>query len=143
MGQTDICYVDRLPSVVEDDAYGVPQTAADAADAMPEIDAIVAFRTLDRPVVHGEGHRIALSQRYHLGPALHAWPLLGQDKLAACEIAFGFREQDCNLQRECEVAVKILMQAVEVARHVLQQQRRWPRLTLDVTCFRNSACRSG
>jgi hypothetical protein len=118
---------------VEDDAYGVPQTAADAADAMPEIDAIVAFRALDRPVVHGEGHRIALPQGYHLGPALHAWPLLGQDKLAACEIAFGFREQDCSLQRECEVAVKILMQAVEVARHVLQQQRRWPRLTLDVT----------
>src|SRR5580700_2969505 len=32
---------DRLPGVVEDDAHGVPQTAADAADAMPEIDAIV------------------------------------------------------------------------------------------------------
>src|ERR1700730_9038726 len=31
-------YVDRLLSVVEDDAYGVPQAAADAADAMPEID---------------------------------------------------------------------------------------------------------
>jgi hypothetical protein len=103
------------PSVVEDDAYGVPQTAADAADAMPEIDAIVAFRTLDRPVVHGEGHRIALSQRYHLGPALHAWPLLGQDKLAACEIAFGFREQDCNLQRECEVAVKRRWRSLDVA----------------------------
>jgi hypothetical protein len=53
-------YVHRLLSVVEDDAYGVPQTAADAADAMPEIDAIVAFRALDRPVAHGEDHRITL-----------------------------------------------------------------------------------
>jgi hypothetical protein len=46
--------------------------------------------------------------------------LLGQDKLAAGEIAFGFREQDCDLQRKCELAVNILMQAVEVARHILQ-----------------------
>ena len=81
---------------------------------MSEMDAIVAFRAIDRPAVHGEGHRITLPQRHHLGPALHAWPLLGKNKLAACEIASGFREQDRNLQRECEITVKILMQAVEV-----------------------------
>jgi hypothetical protein len=113
--------VDRLHSVVEDDAYGVPQTAADAADAMPEIDAIIAFRALDRPVVHSEGHRVTLTQRHDLGPALHARALLGQDKLAAGEIPPGLREQDGDLQRECEVAIKVLMQAVEVLRHVLQQ----------------------
>ena len=91
-----------------------------AADAMPEIDAIVAFRALDRPVVHRKGHCITLLQRHHLGPALHAWPLLGQNKLAACEVVSGFREQDCNVQRECEITVNILMQAVKVPRHVLQ-----------------------
>src|SRR5882757_1001131 len=98
----------------------MPQTAADAADPMPEIDAIAAFRSPDWPVVHCKGHRITLPQRHHLGPALHAWPLLGQNKLATCEIVSGFREQDCNLQRECEITVNILMQAIEVPRHVLQ-----------------------
>src|ERR1700732_5462767 len=87
MGQRTFAYVDRLLSVGEDDAYGVPQTATDTADAMPEIDAIVAFRALDRPVVHSECHRVTLPQRHDLGPALHARPLLGQDKLAAGEIA--------------------------------------------------------
>ena len=101
---------------MEDDAYGVPQTAADAADAMPEIDAIVAFRTLDRPVVHSEGHRVALPQRHDLGPALHARPLLGQDKLAAGEIPPGLREQDGDLQRECEVAPFGTAVAAPVAR---------------------------
>ena len=56
---------------------------------MSEIDAIVAFRAIDRPVVHGECHRITLPQRHDLGPALHAWPLLGKHKLAAGEIASG------------------------------------------------------
>jgi hypothetical protein len=37
--------------------------------------------------VHSEGHRVALPQRHDLGPALHARPPLGQDKLAAGEIA--------------------------------------------------------
>jgi hypothetical protein len=58
--ETDIPYVGRLLRVVENDADGVPQAATDAAYAVPEIDAIVAFRALDRPVVHGEGHRVAL-----------------------------------------------------------------------------------
>jgi hypothetical protein len=97
---------------------------------MSEIDAISAFRAIDRPAVHGEGHRITLPQRHHLGPALHAWPLLGQNKLAACEIASG---SESNLQRECQITVKILMQAIEVPRHVLQQQRRWSGLTLGAT----------
>ena len=58
---------------------------------------------------------------------------LKNGKLTASEITFGIREQDRDLQRECEFAVKILMQAIEVARNVLQQQRSRSRLTLIVT----------
>ena len=66
-----------LLRVVENDANGVPESGADAAYAVPEIDAIVALRSLNRPVVDGKDYRVALSQRHNLGPALHARPLLG------------------------------------------------------------------
>src|SRR6185312_14982211 len=119
---------DRLLRVVENDADSVPEAAADAANAVPKVDTIVALRSLYRPVVDGERHSIASPQRHYFGPALHARPLLGQNKLTASEITFGFGEQDRDLQRECEVTIKVLMQAIEVARHVLQQQRRRSRL---------------
>ena len=49
-----------LLRVVENDANGVPESGADAAYAVPEIDAIVALRSLNRPVVDGKGYGIAL-----------------------------------------------------------------------------------
>ena len=67
----------RLLRVVKDDAERVAHPGANAADAMPQIDAIYAFRTLNGPIVYGEGHRIALAQRHHLDAALHARTLLG------------------------------------------------------------------
>jgi hypothetical protein len=85
--------------------------------------------------VHGEHYRIVKSQRYDFSSALHPRALFGEDEFALGEITFRFREQNRDLQRECEVAVNILIQAIEVARHVLQQQRRWPRLTLVMTPF--------
>ena len=128
-------YVERLFRVVKNDADRVPHTAADAADAVPEIDAISAFRSLNRPIVYGEGHRITLPQWHYFGAALHTWSLFSQHKFSAGEVAFGFGEEDCNLEREREVAVEILMQAVEVTWHILQQQRRRPRLTFVVAPF--------
>src|SRR5262249_28387396 len=62
-------------------------------------------------------------------PALHARPLFGQGKLATCKVVAGLREEDRDLDRECVIAVEVLMQAVEITRHILQQQRRWARLT--------------
>ena len=76
---------------------------ANAADAMPEIDAVVALRALYGPIVDGKGDGIALSKRHHLGAALHARALLGQHELAAGKIGPGFREQDRHLQREMRV----------------------------------------
>src|SRR5262245_35476031 len=97
---------------------------ADAADAMAQVDPIAAARALDRPVVDRERNRIALAQPHHLGTALDAPALLRAQELAAGEIAAGLRQQDGDLQRERELAIEILVQAVVVARAVLQQQRR-------------------
>jgi hypothetical protein len=53
---------------------------------MPEIDAIRATTPLHRTMMHSEDHRIALAKRHNRSPRLHAWPLLGEDKLAAGEV---------------------------------------------------------
>src|SRR5262249_31209802 len=113
-------HIERLLRVVKDNADRMAHTAADAADAVAEIDPISAFRSLYRPVVYREGNRIAFTQRDYFGPALHPRTLFSQDKLSAGEVAFGLGKEDCDLQREGEVAVWVLMQAVEVARNVLQ-----------------------
>ena len=78
--------------------------------------------------MNGEGDRITLSKRDDLGATLHAWPLFGQDKLPAGEIRIRLREEDRNLDRKEEIAIEILMEAVEVTGNVLQQQRRRPHL---------------
>ena len=80
-------------------------------------------------LMDGEGHGIALPQRHDLGAALHARALFGQDELAAGEVHAGLGEQNRDLDRECEIAIEILVEAVEVTRDILQQQRRRARLT--------------
>lgn len=125
----------RSGRVVEDDSDSMPPTRADTAHTVTQIDAIAALRTLNGPVMNGEGHGIALSERHDLGAALHARPLFGQNEFTTCEVLSGLRKQDGNLNREREIAVKILVQAVEVARHILQQKRGWPCLTRLVTRF--------
>src|SRR6185369_2659303 len=105
----------------------------DAADAMAQVDAVVALGAADRPVVHGKGDCIAPAERHDFDAALHARALLGQHELAAGEILLGYREQNSHLNREGEIAVEILMQAVEVAGPVLQQQRRRAGLAGGVT----------
>ena len=75
-----------------------------------------------------EQDRIALLQRHDFDAALHPRTLLGQDEFAAGEILAGRGQQNGRLQREREFAVKVLMQAIEVAGRVLQQQGRRPNL---------------
>jgi hypothetical protein len=70
--------------------------------------------------VDREGDRIALTKWYDFGSALHARPLFGKDKLATCEVPAGFREKNCHLDREGEIAIDILVEAVEVASYVLK-----------------------
>src|SRR5690349_20286202 len=62
--------------VVKDHTEGVTMTGADPAYAMPEINAIVSARPPDRPEMHSERYRVALRERHHFGPRLHARALL-------------------------------------------------------------------
>ena len=106
---------------MEDDADGVAHSGTDTADAMPEIDPVVALTALNGPIMDGERYGIALAQRDDLGAALHPGPLFGQHELTAREVLFRFGKEDRHLERKCEVAVKILMQAIEVTRNVLEE----------------------
>ena len=91
-------------------------------------DAVPAARALHRPLVDREHHRVALPQRHDLAARLHARALLDQQELAAVKSAPGWLSRTVDLQREHELAVEILVQAVVVARPVAQQQRRRPLL---------------
>ena len=54
---------------------------------------------------------------------MHAGPLLREHEFAAGEISLRLGKQDRDLDRKDVLSVKILMQAVIVARAVLQEQR--------------------
>src|SRR5690348_5068616 len=73
--------------VVKDHTEGVSMTGADPAYAMPEIDAVVSARPPNWPEMHGERHRVALGERHHVRPRLHARALLGQHEFTAGKIA--------------------------------------------------------
>ncbi|MNC85217.1 hypothetical protein D3C83_08070 [compost metagenome] len=83
-------------------------------------------------MMNREHYGIALAERDHHRPRLHARTLLGDDEFAAGEVPRGFRQQDGRLQREDMLAVEILVQAVIVIGAVLQQQRRRPALACRV-----------
>src|SRR5262245_39529772 len=101
--------------VVEDESDGVPHPGTEAAHTVAEVHAIAALRPLHWPVVDGKGYGITLPKRHDLGAALHARPLLGQDELAAGEVLAGLGQEDRDLDRKGEIAVEILVEAVEVA----------------------------
>src|SRR5205085_4036103 len=124
--------------VVEDHTDRMAMAGADAADAVSQINAVEPARPLHRAMVHGKGDRIALAERHHFRPRLHARALFRQDELAAGEIAPWFRQEDRNLQREHMLAVEILMQAIVITGPILQQQRGGPGLARGMTALQKS-----
>jgi len=82
--------------------------------------------------MHRERNGITLPQLHHLHAALHAWSLFCQNEFATSEILSRFGEKNGNLERKGKIAVEVLVQAVEVARDILQQQRRRSRLAASV-----------
>src|SRR5215218_1134850 len=87
----------RSFGIMKDHAERMAVPGTDPAYAVAEIDPISSTRPLNRSHMHREGHRIALSERLHLGPGLHARALLRQYKLAAAEIAARFGQETRNL----------------------------------------------
>jgi hypothetical protein len=89
-----------------------------------------------------KGDSVTLPKWHNLSTALHARPLFCQDELATCEVLAGPGEENRDLERECEIAIQILMETVEITRNILQQ-RCWARLTCVVHRLRNDAWPSG
>jgi hypothetical protein len=70
------------------------------------------LRDASRPSRLSVHYGIALLKWHDLGAALHARPLLGEHELATGEIVPRLREQDRNLDWECEIAVEVPKPAV-------------------------------
>src|SRR5262245_27151935 len=100
-------------------------TGPQSAHAVSKVHAIDTPCALDRTVADREGHTITTTKRHDLRSGLHSWPLLGQDELPTGEVFIWLGEQNRHLQREHMLAVEVLMQRVEVALDILQQERCW------------------
>ena len=105
---------------MKDDAQGMPLACIHAADAMAHIYAIEPPRAVNRALGHGKDHGVALFQRDHLGTALHAWALLGEDELAAGKIFSRLGQKNGHLQWKHLFAIQVLVQAVVVTGCILQ-----------------------
>src|SRR5436853_547867 len=99
-------------------------TRAQSTDAVAHVDAVDAAYALHGSVPDREDHSLSTLERHDLRSRLLARALLGEDELATGEIVVGPREQEGGLQRENMLAIDVLVQAVIVARAVLQQQGR-------------------
>ena len=86
-------------------------------------------------MVHGKNHRIPLIRHDYLHPRLPARTLLGKDKFAAGKILAILAQKECNLKREENLAVAILMQTIEITRPIFEEQRCWPVLTGAMAVF--------
>ena len=88
---------------------------------MTQIDAIVALRSLDRPIVDRKGDGVAPAHRHDFDTTLHARPLLGECEFAAREVAAKLREQDRDLDREPKVAVQVLVPEISATQIPIPQ----------------------
>ena len=106
--------------VVKDHSQRVAVTGAQATDPVAHVDAEAAARPPHRPMMHREDHALALRKRHDLGARLHARPLLRENEFASGEILARPRQQERDLQRKDEIAVEVLMQAIEIAKVTTQ-----------------------
>ena len=83
---------------MKNDAQGVSDPAAHAADAMAHLDPVRSLGAFNWACIDRENDSITLAQRYNFGARLHAWALLCEDKLTACKVAIGFGQEDGDLE---------------------------------------------
>jgi hypothetical protein len=92
-------------------------------------------------MMHCEDHAISLAKLHDFSPRLHPWPLFHQHELTASEILARDRQEKRNLQRENEIAINVLMEAIEVVFILLQQKRSGPNLSRPVALFQKGCMR--
>ena len=95
---------------------------------MPHDDAVSAAAAGDGTLAGREDDARSLLDRERMPARLRARPLLDEQEFAAAVIDVASAQGEDHLQRERQVAIEILMQAVVATRGVRQQQRRRPRL---------------
>ena len=98
--------------VVEDDSQHVPLAGVHSADAVAQLHAVIAAGASFGPVPDGKDHRLALARAGHHRSRLLARSLLDEHALPAGEVLVRPTEHDEQLEREGEVAVDVLVQAV-------------------------------
>jgi hypothetical protein len=122
-GSAASCQSELLVGIVEDDSEGEPLSGMDRADAMTHGYTIDAASAALGAMIDGEDNGFALCELDDGDSRLHAGTLFGEDELSAGEVARGFAEQEGYLERKDKIAVEVLVEAVVVARAVLQEQR--------------------
>src|SRR5262245_37747465 len=78
--------------VVENDAERMTMSRPEAADAVPEIDAIRAASARHGTMMNREHNAITLAQRHNDRPRLHPRPLLRHDEFATGKVMVGLRQ---------------------------------------------------
>jgi hypothetical protein len=74
---------------------------------------------------------------------LHPWPLFRQHELAPGEVLAGNRKEEGDLQRENEIPIHVLVQAIKIALSILKEERSRLGLTGLVASIKYSAWSNG
>ncbi len=119
---------------MEDDAQRESLTGQDRADAVTKVRAVVASGALYRAIASRDDDAFTLVEADHSPDRLRTQLLFDEQQFAAGEFDTGAAQADDHLEREEDLAVKILVQAIEVVRPVAQKQRRRARLPSGVAC---------
>src|SRR5437867_1794377 len=125
--------ISRLLRVVEDDPQRVARPGGDAADSVTHGPAVDAARAFDGTVTSGEDDHFPLRWCDRLTPRLRSRTLLDQEEIAPCVVSLSPAQEAGELQREHDVAVEVLVQAVVAAGLVVEQERRRLGLAAAVT----------
>jgi len=112
-------------------------------DAVAQIDAVVATRTLHGPVARGEDDRLALIGKDNLRLGLCTGLLLDEDELSSFPIAALLPEQEHHLQGKANLAVEILMKTVVASGLVVEHKWCWFRLPGFVANFQECCMVAG
>src|ERR1700676_2349332 len=106
---------------------------------MPEVGAIETARPLHWAVSRGDSHRLTLFKADCVTDRLRAGLLFHQQQLAPSELFVRLAQTDHDLKRKKDLAVQILVEAIEIAGGVTQQQGCGALLARGMTLFQEIA----
>src|SRR5262245_58509714 len=112
-----------LSGIVEQHAERVTVPAAQPADAVAHVGPIEPARSPDGAMAGGDHDRFTLRGNDYVRCALSPRALLDQHELASLVVAALLAEREDHLEGKEELAVQVLVQAVEIAGSIAQQNR--------------------